>query len=266
MTTPVGDGHAAEPRTALITGGSVGIGRAFADRLAAAGYRLVLVARDRARLDACAADLRGRGAPDVEVLPADLVTVEGRAAVEERLADRTAPVDLLVNNAGFGLGRSFTQNSVEAEERLLDIHVRATLRLTHAALPAMLERGSGAVLNVASTAAFVPRGTYSAAKSWAVLFTESLAAELSGTGVTATVVCPGFTHSEFHERAGVDTGDIPRWMWQNAEDVVDAALRDLRRGVPVCVPGARYKTLIGLARVMPRSLTTRLSRRRSKRW
>jgi short-subunit dehydrogenase len=265
MTTPT-DGQRTGVRTALITGGSVGIGRAFADRLAADGYRLVLVARDTARLDACAAELVERGAPDVAVLPADLLTDEGRARVEARLADAAAPIDLLVNNAGFGLASSFVDNPVEVEERLLDIHVRATLRLTHAALPAMLARGSGAVINVASTAAFVPRGTYSAAKAWMVLFTEGLAAELQGTGVTAMALCPGFTHTEFHQRAGVETADIPGWMWQNAPDVVEAALRDLRRGVPVSIPGARYKALIALSRVVPRSLSTRVGRSRSKRW
>lgn len=266
MTTPSQNSSPAGPGAVLITGGSSGIGKAFATRFAASGHRLVLVARDAGRLRECAAELRDRGAPQVDVLPADLAAQDGRAAVEERLADRGAPVSVLVNNAGFGLARSFRETPLEEQERLLDVHVLATLRLTHAALPGMVERGRGAVINVASTAAFFPRGTYSAAKAWTVLFTESLAAELGGTGVRAVAVCPGFTHTEFHQRAGIETRDVSRWMWQQAPDVVDEALRDLRRGKPVSVPGARYRTLIALSRLVPRSVSTRVSRSRSKRW
>ncbi len=252
--------------SALITGGTAGIGKSFADELARSGYDLVLVARDAARLDAVAEQSRGRGAPSAEALPADLSTQEGRAAVEERLRDADRPIDLLINNAGFGLGKPFSKSSIEDEETLLDVHVRATMRLTHAALPGMIERDRGAVINVASVAAFVPRGTYSAAKAWVVAFSESVAAELRGTGVRCMALCPGFTHTEFHQRANVETSDIPGWMWLNADDVVKAAMRDLGRGVPVSIPGAQYKALTAASRYVPRSLTTRLSRARSKRW
>jgi len=252
--------------TALITGGTAGIGRAFADQFAGSGYRLVLVARDAERLDAVAQELRKRGAADVETLPADLSTAEGRAVVEERLRDPERPVDFLVNNAGFALGKAFTKSSIEDEEMLVDVHVRATLRLTHAALPGMIERKRGAVINVASVAAFAPRGTYSAAKAWIVTFTESVAAEVRSTGVRCMALCPGFTHTEFHQRAQVQTGDIPRWMWLNADDVVKSALRDLRRGVPVSIPGAQYKVLTAATRYVPRAITTRISRGVSKRW
>ena len=252
--------------TALITGATAGIGRAFADQFAGSGYRLVLVARDAQRLDAVADELRKLGAADVETLPADLSTVEGRAAVESRLQDVGHPVDFLVNNAGFGLGKSFTTSSIEEEEMLLEVHVRATLRLTHAALPGMIARKRGSVINVASVAAFAPRGTYSAAKAWIVTFTESVAAEVRGTGVRCMALCPGFTHTEFHQRAQADTADIPGWMWLNADDVVKSALRDLRRGVPVSIPGAQYKVLTAATRYVPRALTTRISRGVSKRW
>jgi uncharacterized protein len=252
--------------TALITGGTAGIGRAFANELAGTGYRLVLVARDSARLDTVAEELRGLGAPEAEALPADLSTEEGRAAVEARLQDAERPVDLLINNAGFGLKQGFTKSSIEDEETLLDVHVRATLRLTHAALPGMIGRKRGAVINVASMAAFAPRGTYSAAKVWVVTFSESVAAELNGTGVRCMALCPGFTHTEFHQRGEIQTGDIPNWMWLDATDVVKVALRDLRRGVPVSVPGAQYKALAVASRVIPRSITTQIARARSKRW
>lgn len=257
--------------TALITGGTAGIGRAFADKFAALGYDLVLVARNQERLDETAAELRGAkdGGPGllrVETLSADLATVEGRALVERRLGEKDRPIDILVNNAGFGLGHSFRSGSLEEEERLIDVHIRAVLRLTHAALPGMVLRGKGSVINVASVAAFVPRGTYSAAKAWVVSFSESVAAELNGTGVRCMALCPGFTHTEFHDRAEVDPGQIPGWMWLNAPDVVDAAIEDLRRGLTVSVPSVKYKALVGASKIVPRRLGTRLGRGVSKRW
>jgi short-subunit dehydrogenase len=253
--------------TALITGGTAGLGRAFADKFAELGYDLVLVARDQSRLDSVAEELRGQAAGvRVETISADLSTESGRAEVERRLGAEESPVDILVNNAGFALARSFRASDVEDEERLLDVHVRAVLRLTHAALPGMVKRGKGSVINVASVAAFVPRGTYSAAKAWVVSFSESVAAELSGTGVRCMALCPGFTHTEFHSRADVDPGQIPGWMWLDAPDVVDAAIEDLRKGLTVSVPGAKYKILVGANRLVPRRLSTRLSRSVSKRW
>ncbi|MBR7829078.1 SDR family oxidoreductase [Actinospica sp. MGRD01-02] len=259
--------------TALITGGTAGIGRAFADKFAALGYDLVLVARNQERLDEAAAELRGEAGEErkhgpvrVETLSADLATVEGRALVEERLGEKDRPVDILVNNAGFGLGHSFRSGSLDDEERLIDVHIRAVLRLTHAALPGMVLRGKGSVINVASVAAFVPRGTYSASKAWVVSFSESVAAELNGTGVRCMALCPGFTHTEFHDRAEVDPNEIPSWMWLNAPDVVDAAIDDLRKGLTVSVPSIKYKALVGASKVVPRRLSTRVGRGVSKRW
>ena len=256
--------------TALITGGTAGIGRAFADKFAALGYDLVLVARNQERLDEAAEALRGaendRGRRRVEALSADLATVEGRALVEERLAEQDRPVDILVNNAGFDLGHSFRTSTLDEQERLIDVHIRATLRLTHAALPGMVLRGKGSVINVASVSAFVPRGTYSAAKAWMVTFSESVAAELNGTGVRCMALCPGFTHTEFHDRAGIDPGEIPGWMWLDAGQVVDAAIDDLRKGLTVSVPSLKYKAFVGASRLVPRRLSTRVGRGVSKRW
>jgi short-subunit dehydrogenase len=252
--------------TALITGGTAGIGRAFADKFAGLGYDLVLVARDQARLEETAEQLRASSGVRVDTLVADLATDEGCAVVRDRVGAADRPVDILVNNAGFALGHGFRKSGIEDEERLLDVHVRAVLRLTHAALPGMVARGKGSVINVASVAAFVPRGTYSAAKAWVVAFSESVAAELHGTGVRCMALCPGFTHTEFHDRAEIDEGQIPGWMWLNAPDVVDAAIADLRKGVTVSVPAAKYKLLVGASRLVPRRVSTRVGRSVSRRW
>lgn len=252
--------------TALITGATAGIGAAFARRFAAARYDLVLVARDAERLERTAGELRLLGAGEVEAISADLSTAVGRAIVEDRLADPLRAVDVLVNNAGFGQGTAFLAHPVEEEETLLDVHVRAVLRLTRAAVPGMIDRGRGAVINVSSVAAFVPRGTYSAAKAWVTSFSESLAAETHGTGVRVLAVCPGFTHTEFHERADIDTHDVPSWMWLEADEIVEGALKDLRRGVAVSVPSVQYKALTTVARYVPRGLVTKVSRGVSKRW
>ncbi|MEV6975402.1 SDR family oxidoreductase [Kitasatospora sp. NPDC093806] len=237
--------------TALITGATAGIGAAFARRLARSGYRLVLVARDTERLERSAADLRGRFDVETEVLTADLATEEGIAAVEARLSDADRPVDLLVNNAGFGNKGAFATVPLQDELDMLKVHIEAVLRLTTAALPGMRERGRGAVVNVASVAAFLPRGTYGASKAWVVSFTQGVMRDLGGTGVRLMALCPGFTRTEFHERAGMGTGNIPAWGWLSAERVVDEAMRDLARGRSVSVPSRRYKAAVAIARVLP---------------
>lgn len=243
--------------TALITGATAGIGRAFADVLAAEGHDLVLVARDSGRLAAIAAELSDAHGIDVEVLPADLATDPGCAAVMARLADDTGPVELLVNNAGFGLNSAFVGGDLADEERLLDVLVRATLRLTHAALPGMVARGAGTVVNVSSIAGWVPAGTYGAAKAWVTTFTEGLATELAGTGVTATAVCPGFTRTEFHERASMDVGPLPGWAWLDARRVAAEGLADARAGRAVSVPSTRYGAVSLVAKYVPRPVIRR---------
>ena len=245
--------------TALITGGTAGLGAEFARQLAARGDDLVLVARDAARLQERADDLAQRYRVHVEVLPADLSDRAQLAVVEERLRDLGRPVDLLVNNAGFGTNQLFVDGDLEAEQRQLDVLVTAVLRLTHAALPGMVRRGTGGVINVSSVAGFIAGGTYSAAKSWVTVFSEAVDRQVQGTGVHVTALCPGFTHTEFHERAGMDVDHLPDWMWLDAPDVVAAALADFRRGKPVSVPGAQYKVLSTVARYAPRPLIRRAS-------
>jgi len=248
--------------TALVTGASAGIGLAFAGRLAADGFDLVLVGRDAERLREVAGVLEREQLARTEVLPADLTTDEGCGAVAARLADGARPVDVLVNNAGHGLAAPFPQAPLEDEERLLRLLVLAVLRLTHAALPGMLDRGRGAVINVSSVAGFVPRGTYGAAKAWVTNFSESLSYDVRGRGVRVLALCPGFVRTEFHERMGWSPPGLPAPMWLDADRVVDAAMRDLRRGKAVSVPTRRYAALIAATRLAPRGVVARAARRR----
>lgn len=239
------------PPTALVTGPTAGIGRAFAHELADRGYDLVLVARTRQRLEELAEALRSRYGVTVEVLVADLADRSALATVEARVGDRGRPVDLLVNNAGYGHKRPFVENAVEDEQEMLDVLVTAVMRLSHAAVVPMLERGSGAIVNVASVAAFLPRGTYSAAKAYVVSFSRWLDLTYRARGVRAMALCPGFVRTEFHARMGVRRTSAPAWMWLDAERVVREALGDLDRGRRVSVPSRRYKGLARLARVVP---------------
>lgn len=245
---------------ALVTGATVGIGRAFAQRLAEAGWNLVLVARDAQRLEEAARELR-RYAVDVDVLTADLNEDKGLTKVERRLASDDEPVDMLVNNAGFAVKRSFLRTTVEDEDRMLRVLVRAVLRLTHVGVQAMVRRGRGVVINVSSVAGFVPQSTYNAAKAYVTALTESVATELPGTGVHILVVCPGYTHTEFHGRAGIDKAKIPAPLWLDVDRVVDGAFEDLRRGVVVSVPSLRYKIISMLSRKGPRHIVTAFSSR-----
>lgn len=249
------------PQTALVTGATSGIGAAFARALAGEGHDLVLVARDEGRLQAMAAELRERYGAGPEVLPADLTDRESSRAVEERLADAARPVDLLVNNAGMGLRGTFWKTDLADQERMLALNCTAVLRLTHAALGAMVPRGRGGVITVSSVAGFTPgaRGAYSATKAWATSLTESLSTELVGTGVHASVVAPGFVRTEFHQRAGLDMSRMPARMWLDADDVVATALRDHRAGKVVSVPGAQYRAIVAASRLVPRGAARRVT-------
>ncbi|KRA38054.1 MULTISPECIES: SDR family NAD(P)-dependent oxidoreductase [unclassified Nocardioides] len=245
--------------TALITGATAGIGLEFARQLAARGDDLILVARDTTRLDTVASDLRSSYSVEVEVLPADLTDLARLGLVEQRLADRDRPVDLLVNNAGFGLKNSFLDNPIDVEQAQQDVLVRAVLRLTHAALGGMVERGRGGVINVSSVAAFLPRGTYSAAKAWVNSFSAWAHAEYADRGVTVMALCPGFVKTEFHERLGVDRdSSAPKVLWLEPDRLVRDALADFDKGRAMSIPSKRYKAIVTTTRVVPRSALQRL--------
>ncbi|MGW6455866.1 SDR family NAD(P)-dependent oxidoreductase [Streptomyces sp. NPDC055078] len=252
--------------TALITGATAGIGAAFARRLAAEGHNLVLVARDTKRLREQATEQHDRHGIEAEVLTADLSLDSGIAAVEKRLADRKSPVDLLVNNAGFTNKGRFLEVSMADELTMLKVHCEAVLRLTSAATAPMRERGRGGVVNVASVAAFVPRGTYGASKAWVVQFTQGAARDMAGSGVRLMVLCPGFVRTEFHQRAGVGTDNIPGWMWLDADKVVETALADLARGKAVSIPDPRYKALMGVVKLAPRGVLGGITSKTGRRY
>ncbi|GAA4088774.1 SDR family oxidoreductase [Actinomadura miaoliensis] len=243
---PPGSSHTAY-RTALVTGASSGIGESFARILAGRGTDLVIVARRAARLDELARELVERYRVAVEVLAADLTDPGQRGEVEHRL--RAEPVELLVNNAGFGAFGAFAGQPLDDQLAQVELNVLALMRLTRAALPGMVERGRGGVLNVSSMAGFTPSpgsATYGATKAFVTAFSESLHAELAGTGVHVTALCPGFTRTDETQESSL--------LWLRREDVARAGLDAVSAGRALCVPGAQYKAALPALRAMPRSL------------
>lgn len=245
----------------MVTGASAGLGKEFAVQLAAEGHDLVLVARSEERLRELADEVSHLYGVAVEVLVADLGKARDCAIVEARLKS-DEPIGILVNNAGFGVNEAFVGGSLKAEQQMLDVLVTVPMRLCHAVLPGMVARGSGSVINVSSVAGWITSGTYSAAKAYLTTFTEGLAGELAGTGVTATAVCPGFIHTEFHERAGMDMSSVPEQLWLTPKQVVRQALRDAQRGRVISVPGRQYQLLSTFAQYAPRPIVRRISRMR----
>lgn len=249
------------PGTALITGATAGIGAEFSRQLAARGHDLVLVARDATRLESLASHLRASGVA-VEVLPADLADAAGVERVTDRIADVSRPIEVVVNNAGFGLHTDFDLSPVEDELRLLEVLVSAPLRLSHAALRAMVSRGHGTVINVTSIAAYAPLGPYSSSKSWLHFFTRWANAFYRPAGVTLTALAPGFVRTEFHERMNVERSSMaPNWLWLDVEPLVRRALRDADRGRAVSVPSVRYRLISLVAPLVPMWLVTRAAKR-----
>lgn len=236
---------------ALVTGSTAGIGAEFARQLAAKHHDLVLVARNAYRLEKMADELRSRYSIAVEVMVADLQLPTGIAAVEARVESRENPVDVLVNNAGYGLRHPFDENVIDDERRLLDLLVAVPMRLSHAALRQMLPRRSGTIINIASVAGFVPRGTYGAAKAWLLSFSRWANIAYRARGVTVTAVAPGFVRTEFHERMAVRSDTVPAFLWLDVSTVVRIALRDVARGKAVSVPTLRYRIIVGLGRLLP---------------
>ncbi|MFT4299598.1 MAG: SDR family NAD(P)-dependent oxidoreductase [Aeromicrobium sp.] len=246
---------------ALVTGATAGIGKSFAFALAARSDDLVLVARDAARLESIAAELRAAHGVEVDVLPADLTIEEDLARVARAVASTERPVDLLVNNAGSSLAGWFGTTEITDEDRQLDLLVRAPMHLMDAAIKAMSLRGHGAVVNVTSVAAFTPRGAYSAHKIWLTNLSQWADWQYAAQGVRVMALAPGFTRTEFHQRGNMDVSGVPRWMWLDADRLVADALRDLDRGKSLSIPSKRYKVLSLLARHAPTALVARAAKR-----
>ena len=241
---------------ALVTGASSGIGESFTRLLAAQDFNLVLVARDEIRLNERAAGLREKYGADSIVIVADLAKESGCAKVEEFIANNE--IEVLINNAGFGINKLFTMSDLAKEEEVLKVLVRTPMRLMHVALPKMKVKNSGVVINVSSVASFIAGGAYSASKSYLTVLSESLHTELSATNIKVSALCPGFTRTEFHQRGRMKMAGLPQFMWLNSDEVVAKAWRDALAGKPVSIPGWQYKLLLGFISLAPRSLVRRV--------
>lgn len=248
--------------TALVTGASSGLGEEYCWQLAAAGHNIVLVARSEDKLRESASKISAAMGVHTEVIVADLSTQEGRDKVVERIWAKKRPIGLLVNNAGYGLGVRFRENGLENEVAALEVMVRAVMELTHAALNAMFERGQGAVLNVSSVASDTGMGTYSAHKAWVKAFSEGVAEEMRGTGVTVTAVMPGMVNTPFHDRVETVPDKVPSISWITEEQVVEESLAAVRRGQVLVTPSVRYKLTSFVTKHAPRwavrAVTSRL--------
>jgi uncharacterized protein len=243
-------------KSALITGATAGIGESFARLLATQGYDLILVARDLDRLNQRKNELLTLNPQiTVEVLRADLTISSDLDQVSARVKEG---IDLLINNAGFGINKTFTKSQYGQEQELLDLLVRAPMQLTHSALPAMLLKGSGAVINVSSIASWIAGGTYSAAKSYLTVFSESLHSEVKDSGIKILSLCPGFTRTEFHQRGRMRMNGLPNFLWLSADQVSKIAWRDLQRGKVISVPGWQYKIISSIVRFGPRPFVRKI--------
>jgi uncharacterized protein len=247
--------------TALITGGTSGIGAAFANALATRGDDLVLVARNADRLSETATELKERYAISVETIIADLAVRGDVLRVAERLTSIERPIETLINNAGFGVRAKLTDPDTTPHEHAIDVMIRAVLILGGAAGRSMRQRGSGTIINVSSTAGFVTMGGYSAIKAWVTTYTESLATELHGSGVNVTALCPGWVRTEFHERAGIKIHAIPDLLWLDADRLVADCLQDAAAGKVISIPSKRYKVMIAIVERLPHRALRAISRR-----
>ena len=244
------------PSWALVTGATSGIGESFTRLLAQNNYNIVLVARDLPRLHERAAQLQAKFNVQTHIIQADLATDAGCGLVEQYIA--TNQIDVLINNAGFGINKAFTVSELDSEQQLLDVLVRTPMRLMHVVLPLMKQRNKGVVINVSSVASFIAGGTYSAAKSYLTVLTESLHTELAGTNVKVSALCPGFTRTEFHQRGRMSMKNLPTFLWLDPDKLVAKAWADALKGVPISIPGWQYQLLVFLIQAMPRSIVRKV--------
>ena len=241
---------------ALVTGATSGIGESFTRLLANNGYNVVLVARDLPRLHERASGLESAYGIETVVVQADLSSDEGCTVIENYIADNE--IDVLINNAGFGINKAFTVSALEVEQNLLDVLVRAPMRLMHVALPGMKVRDRGIIINVSSVAGFTAGGTYSASKSYLTVLSESLNTELRGTKVKISALCPGFTRTEFHQRGRMSMKGLPSFMWLNADALVAKSWSDALIGKAISVPGWQYQLLTFVMRFAPRPMVRKI--------
>jgi len=237
---------------ALVTGATSGIGESFTRLLAENNYNIVLVARDLPRLQERAQGLQEKFKAETHIIQSDLSTDAGCTAVEEYIANNQ--VDVLINNAGFGLNKAFTMSALDAEQEMFDVLVRTPMRLMHVALPLMKERNKGVVINVSSVAGFIAGGTYSASKSYLTVLSESLHTELAGTNIKISALCPGFTRTEFHQRGRMSMKGLPSFMWLDSDKLVAKAWSDALKGAAVSIPGWQYRLLVLVIQTLPRSV------------
>ena len=250
---------------ALVTGATAGIGESFTRLLAENNYNVVLVARDLSRLQERAQGLEAKYQVQTHCIQADLSTDAGCSEVERYIANNR--IDVLINNAGFGINKAFTVSELEEEQKLLDVLVRTPMRLMHVALPLMKQRDRGVVINVSSVAGFIAGGTYSASKSYLTVLTESMHTELAGTNVKISALCPGFTRTEFHQRGRMSMKGLPSFMWLDSDELVAQAWRDALKGEAISIPGWQYRLLVFVIQRLPRSIVRKvgMSMRRKQR-
>jgi len=237
---------------ALVTGATVGIGESFTRLLAEKNYNLVLVARDVSRLQERASQLQSQFNVETHILQADLSTDAGCTAVEQYIANNQ--IDVLINNAGFGINKAFTMSELKAEQEMFDVLVRTPMRLMHGVLPGMKQRNKGVVINVSSVAGYIAGGSYSAAKSYLTVISESLHTELADTNIKVSALCPGFTRTEFHQRGRMSMKGLPNFMWLDSDTLVAKAWSDALKGKAVSIPGWQYQILVFVIASLPRSI------------
>lgn len=241
---------------ALVTGATAGIGESFTRLLAANNYNIVLVARDAQRMQERAQQLESQFNISTHMIQADLSTDIGCGLVESYIKNNQ--IDVLINNAGFGLNKAFTLSEVDAEQQMLDVLVRTPMRLMHSVLPGMKERNKGVVINVSSVAGYIAGGSYSASKSYITVISESINTELAATNVKVSALCPGFTRTEFHQRARMSMKGLPSFMWLNSDKLVEKAWVDALKGRAVSIPGWQYQLLVFIIHTVPRSLVRKV--------
>jgi short-subunit dehydrogenase len=248
---------------ALVTGATSGIGESFTRLLAENNYNIVLVARDLPRLQERAEQLQAKFKIQTHIIQADLATASGCSVVEQYIANNQ--VDVLINNAGFGINKAFTVSQLDAEQQLLDVLVGTPMRLMHVALPLMKQRNKGVVINVSSIASFIAGGTYSASKSYLTVLSESLHTELAGTNVKISALCPGFTRTEFHQRGRMSMKGLPSFLWLDADELVAKAWSDALKGEALSIPGWQYQLLVFVIKRLPRSIVRKVGMRTKQR-